>query len=246
MPIGGSLQEEAMKLGTVMIWAVAMWAGGLVGGLVALLSPAYGQGSKPAGDSLPKDVYPDSRSRLPLVKRESLDEIGKKAYDEAAGDRRSLVGLQGPGGIRLHSPKLALAARPSSQYLRFDSKLGRRLSELAILVTARELNQQFEWTAHEPAALREGLEQSVIDVVKYRKPLTGLGEQEAAIIQLGREVFQKHAVTSATFARARKLFGDETLVDLVSLMGNYAQTAVLLNAFDQHLPSGQSPLLPMP
>src|SRR5207249_11275483 len=87
---------------------------------------------------LPKDVYADSLSRLPLVKRENLDEQGKKAYDEAAGDTRSLVGLQGPGGIRLHSPRLAETARPSNQYLRFDTKLGRRLSELAILVTARE------------------------------------------------------------------------------------------------------------
>ena len=106
------------------------------------------------------------------------------------------------------------------------------------------MNQQFEWSAHEPAGLKAGLEPQIIDVVKYRKPTAGLGEKEATIIELGREVFQKHHVSSETFARGLKLFGDETLVDLVSLMGNYASTSVLLNAFDQQLLEGQKPLLP--
>jgi len=210
---------------------------------------AYGQNNRPSTASaaaLPPDVYPDSLSRLPLVKRETLDEAGKKTYDETAGDPRSLVGLQGPGGIRLHSPKLAETTRPSNQYLRFDTKLGRRLSELAILVTAREMNQQFEWTAHEITAQKEGLPQETIDVVKYRKPVAGLGEKEASIITLGREVFQKRAVSSATFAKALQLFGDETLVDIVGLMGNYASTSVLLDVFDQHLLPSEKPLLPMP
>jgi 4-carboxymuconolactone decarboxylase len=225
-----------------MLAMVAITGAFAAGGV---LQRAHAQESKTAtADALPKDVYPDSRSRLPLVKRESLDADGQKAYDEAAGDKRSLVGLQGPGGIRLHSPKLALAARPANQYLRFGTQLPRRLSELAILVTAREMSQQFEWAAHEPEARKVGLEQNIIDVVKYRKPLTGLGDKETVIIDFGRQLFQKHAVASDTFARARKLFGDETLVDLVSLMGNYAQTSVLLNAFDQHLLAGQKPLLP--
>ena len=211
---------------------------------VAAQKPATEKSSSASGAALPKDVYPDSRSRLPLVKRESLDEAGKKTYDDAKGDPNSLVGLQGPGGIRLHSPRFAEAARPANQYLRFQNKLGRRLSELAILVAAREVNQQFEWTAHEPAGLKAGLEPQIIDVVKYRKPTTGLGDKEASIIQLGREVFQTRKVSSDTFAHALKLFGDETLVDIVSLMGNYASTSILLNAFDQQLLEGQKPLLP--
>ncbi|MBI2816012.1 MAG: hypothetical protein HYX72_03645 [Acidobacteria bacterium] len=215
----------------------------------ALQQSARGQNSTKsaaASESLPKDVYPDSRSRLPLVKRENLDAEGQKAYDAATSDKRSLAGLQGPNGIRLHSPKLATATRPANQYLRFGTKLDRRLSELAILLTAREMNHQFEWTTHEPEALKVGLEQNIIDIVKYRKPVTGLGEKETAIIQLGRELFQKHAVSSDTFARALKLFGNETLVDLVSLMASYTGTSVLLNAFDQQLLSGQEPLLPIP
>ena len=124
--------------------------------------------------------------------------------------------------------------------------MGDRLSELAILVTARELDQQFEWTAHEPAALKAGLEPAIIDIVKYRKPIAGMGEKEAAIIQLGREAVGKRKVSSDTFARALKLFGRESLVNLVALMGQYSATAVLLNTFDQHVAPGEKLLLPMP
>lgn len=196
--------------------------------------------------SLPKDVDPDSGNRLPLIKREDFKEEEKKIFDMVAGDTRSLVGLRGPGGIRLYSPRFSEAAFRGNEYLRFENRAGRRLSELAILVTARELNQQFEWTAHEPAGLKAGLEQAVIDVVKYRKPVTGLGEKEAAIIQLGREAAGHGKVSSGTFARALQQFGAETLVDIVSLIGQYSATAILLNTFDQHLPPGQKPLLPMP
>ena len=196
--------------------------------------------------TLPQDVYPDSLNRLPLIQREDLDEAGKKIYDSTVGDSRMLAGLQGPGGIRLYSSRLAEHFRAVNNYLRFETDLGRRLTELAILVTAREEDSQFEWAAHEPAGRKEGLEQTVIDIVKYRKPLTGLGEKEAVIIQLGREVFGKRKVSSDTFARAVKLFGKAGLVNLVSLMGTYSSTSLLLRTFDQQLHPDQKPLLPIP
>src|SRR5215470_19464200 len=120
--------------------------------------------------TLPGDVHPDSLSRLPLVAREAMDEQGKKFYDASTGPHsRTLVGLQGPSGIWLHSPELGERMRAVNQYLRYKTALGRRLTELAILVTAREMDSQFEWTAHEPVALKEGLDAGVIDIVKHRK-----------------------------------------------------------------------------
>ena len=196
--------------------------------------------------ALPHDVHPDSLSRLPLRQREDMDAQGQAFYDAATGPQsRTLVGLQGPSGIALHSPELGARMRAVNQYLRFATALDRRLTELAILVTARELDHQFEWTAHEPAALKEGLDPAVIDIVKHRKPAAGLPAKEAVIVDFGREVFRERKVGAATFARALELFGARGVVDLAALMGNYAMTAVILNAVDQQLRPGQPPLLPL-
>jgi 4-carboxymuconolactone decarboxylase len=196
---------------------------------------------------LPPDVYPDSLSRLPLLGRDELDADGKRYYDAVTGPQsRTLVGLQGPSGIWLHSPKLALHLRGANQYLRYETKLGRRLTELAILVTARELDHQFEWTAHEPVALREGLEPEVVDVVKYRRPISGLGDREALIISLGRELLRDRKVRSETFARAVALFGRQGVLDLAALIGDYAMTAIILTTFDQQVHPDRQPLLPVP
>ena len=90
------------------------------------------------------------------------------------------------------------------------------------------------------------MQQQTIDVVKYRKSTEGLAEKDAVIIALGREVIGKHHVSSATAARALNLFGNQGLVNIVSLMGDYASTAILLNAFDQHVRPTDKPLLPIP
>ena len=210
---------------------------------------ASGQRDKAAEEyaaTLPKDVYPDSGSRLPLLKREDMYEAGKKFYDKVAAELNPVPGFRAPPGILLYSPRLNEHVRGESQYLRREAAHGPRLFELAVLVTAREVDQQFAWTAHEIAGLKAGLEPAIIDIVKYRKPVTGLGEKEAAIIQLGREAVGKRKVSSDTFARALKLFGEKGLVDLVSVMGRYASYAVLLHTFDQQLYPGWKPLLPIP
>lgn len=189
------------------------------------------------------DVHPDSGNRLAPVDREQLDGPGQALYDEVAGDSRSLVGFRGPAGIMLHSPRLYALNRPVNQYLRFESGLDVRLRELMILVAAREMDSHFEWHAHEIAAKREGLEDEIIEIVRKRKRVRGLGEREAAIIKLGREALGKHRVRRSTYARAIELFGDETLVNLVALMGNYAATALALAVFAQQLPDGATSTL---
>ena len=199
---------------------------------------------------LPRDVHPASLSRLPLLERHELDAEGQAHYDTVVGPRsRTLVGLRGPSGIWLHSPKLAGFLRSANQYLRFETGLDRRLTELAILVTARELDNQFEWAAHEPAALAEGLDAKIIEAVKRRRPLARLGKRlgknEAVIIAFGRELFGKRKLSSATFARAVDLFGRRGVLELAALMGNYAMTAVILDTVDQQLHPGQKPLLPV-
>jgi 4-carboxymuconolactone decarboxylase len=201
--------------------------------------------SPPTGSTMPSDIDAKSGFRLPLPNREDLDEVGKRAYDRANTPGKSIVGLRGPGGITLYSTRTVEARNAFSNYLRFEV-FAPNVREVAILAVAREMDSQFEWAAHEPEALKEGVPPDVIDVIKHRKSTQGLDETYAAIIELGRQTFGDHKVTPETFARAKKLFEPTKLVELVMLMGNYAATAALLTAFDMQLPEGQKPLLPMP
>jgi 4-carboxymuconolactone decarboxylase len=195
---------------------------------------------------MPSDIDPRSGFRLPLPKREDLDEAGKRAYDEASTPGKTIVGLRGPAGIGLYSTKTVDARNALNRYLRFEAGFDPKVREIAILTVAREMDSQFEWAAHEPEALKEGVPQNVIDVIKHRSSTAGLSEMEAAIIEFGRQIFRDRRVTPEVFARAKALFEPTRLVELVMLMGNYASTAALLTAFDMQLPEGRKPLLPVP
>ena len=186
--------------------------------------------------SLPDDVFPDSRSRLPIVNRADLNDEGKATYDRyMSPDSTSLAGIQGPGGIRLHK-----------QGDSSESRIDRKTQELVRLVVSREMDQGFEWTMHEPVALEQGLDPEIVDIIRYRKSLTGVPEKEASIIQLGREIFQRHKVSSETYARVLEQLGKRDLIALTELMGRGVTTFILLYTFDLHLPYDREPLLPLP
>jgi alkylhydroperoxidase family enzyme len=166
-------------------------------------------------ETLPADVDPASRSRLPQLK----------------------PGVQGADALRLHA---------SGIDVRWQSPVGRQLTELAILTAAREHDQPYEWSLHEMEALAVGLDPAVIDVVRHRRPVTGIDARQAAIIEMGRELFGKHTLGAATYARALKVFGRTDLVDVTGLMANYAATATRLTAVNQQMPPGWKQLLPLP
>jgi len=195
---------------------------------------------------MPSDVDPQSGFRLPLPKREELDEAARKTYDSATKPGETIAGLQGPAGVQLYSPKTTQHLRAINRYLRYEAGIPPRIREIAILATAREMDSQFEWVAHEPEALKEGVPQPVIDVIKHRKITAGLDPIDAAVIELGRELWRAHKVKPETFATLKQAFGPHKLVDLVLLMGNYAGTAALLTAVDMQLHKGKEPLLPIP
>ncbi len=185
--------------------------------------------------SLPDDVNPASRGRLPIVNRELLDDAGKATYDRyMAPDSTSLAGIQGPGGIRLH-------AGVDKSPTRVDDKV----SELVRLVIAREMDQKFEWTMHEPVALKAGLAPDIIDAIRDRKSLQGLPEMEASIIRMGREIFQEHRVSPETYSELTRHFGHRDLMEIVELMSGGMNSFILLYLYDVHLPFDRPSLLPV-
>lgn len=226
---------RAIHFGIVILCTVS------VGVLIAYFSGrATAQGSRVIeaqyNATLPRDVHPDSRNRMPLIKRESLAADRWPEYDRHVGPNRfSLAGLEGPGGLRLHG------STPD----KIGESLGPRLKELIRLIVSRELDQAFEWTVHEPVALKEKLDPAIIDIVRHKKGLAGVPEKEAAMIQLGREYFQTHKVSSETYARALNALGEKNLIDMCVLMGDYVETSVLLSVNDAHLPYDIPSLLPV-
>lgn len=193
--------------------------------------------------SLPADINPQSLSRLPPVKRSDMNPEGQAIYDKVAGATRTTPML-GPGGVSLHMPKVAQAMDILNQYLRYDSVIGRRYIEVAILVAAREFDQQYEWTFHEKAALDEGAPQLTVDAIKYNRPVAALDAKDALIIRYGREILRDHRLSSATWADAEARFTRQGALEIAAIMGDYLLAAVLLHAVDQRLPADVKPLLP--
>ncbi|MCW5772769.1 MAG: carboxymuconolactone decarboxylase family protein [Rhodospirillaceae bacterium] len=190
-------------------------------------------------------IDPRSGCRLPPPRREDLSGATLAMYDDlAGGGGKTLLGLRGPAGLFLHSPEVAVHCSALNTYLRWGAGFSGRVREIVILVTARECDSQFEWAAHERQALKEGVEPAIVEIIKHRRDTAGLAEDDALLIDFGRELLRQKKLSRAIYDRALKRFGSRGLVDLVSLIGNYASTALLLAAFNMQLPAGQAPLLP--
>ena len=200
---------------------------------------------------IPADIHEDSWARLPRLERDDLDKEGRRAFDIIVNpESRYSSGLRGPIGMWVYSPQMAQHMFPASSYLRFGTAKDQRLTELAILATAREVRSQYEWSAHEPAGLREGLEPEIVEIVKRRTDLDtvgdvpGLGDHERTIIAFVREVMSEEKVSSDTFAQARSLFGERGVMDLAGLVGYYGFVNITLKTFDVQLAPGRERLLP--
>ena len=206
--------------------------------LLAGLSAALVSGQS----KLPPDINSTSYSRLPPLDRAALDEDGKRVWDYVAGERP--MPASGPAPASMYSPGAAKPIQELNQYLR-KTVVGPRFFELSALIAAREFDQQYEWSGHEPAGRRAGLEPAVIDVVKFNREVTGLTEKDATVIRLGRALFREHKVDSALWAKTVELFGRQGAVEISAIMGDYAMAAVMLTAVDQQLPPGRDALLPV-
>ena len=205
---------------------------------------AFAQTQASSGDSrtLPDDIDPESLSRLPALSRDDLDDHGKAVYDKLIGDGPRP--LTGPRAFTLYSPTLAEGYALINDYLRYNGVLSPRHTEVAILVAAWEIRQQYEYSAHEPAALRYGAPQAVIDTIKFDREPEGLSPEDTLIINFGRQIMREHRLDSALFAEAVEYFGEQGVVELATVMGDYVMAGLVLTAIDQHLPPDRPALLP--
>lgn len=197
------------------------------------LSPAV---TLRAQDSLPGDVYPDSRSRLPLVKLGESDEPARQVTAGAAANSAGIQTMRAALGRYGYKGDVAQSAHP----------LGLAFMQFVILNTAREHDQPYEWSLHELQAIAVGVDPAEVEIVRSRKPPAGLPEDKAVVVKMAREIFASHHLSSETYAEGLKIFGQKNLVDVLGLLTQYSGTSVGLSAFNQQMPPGWKQFLPLP
>ena len=184
-------------------------------------------------------------ARLPLATRESVPEGQRAAFDEMVKGLGA-VPRYGPGSVMIHVPKAHQWATLLNHYLREESSLPKKIQELAMLVTARELDCQHIWNAHAGSARKAGVRNELVDALRDRKELPALSPDEAAVVHYGREFFRTHRVSRGGFQAALEQFGRQGVVEMGLVMGNYSLLALLINSFDTDLPPDRTePLLPV-
>jgi 4-carboxymuconolactone decarboxylase len=182
-----------------------------------------------------------AQERFPLLKPQDMTPAQRKVADAIlAGPRKS---MGGPFNAWLRSPELADKLQAVGEHVRFHSSLPPRLSEFAILLTARAWDADYEWYAHYPLALKAGLKPEVAAAVaKGRRP-AGMAPDEAAIYDFMGELRRTRRVSDPTYARAQKLLGDQGVIDLVALSGYYDLVSMTLNTAQVQPPeAGPLPL----
>ena len=135
----------------------------------------------------------------------------------------------GPFSTMLHSPELMLRASALGEYLRYRTQLGPRLSELAILITARFWDQPVEWQIHHPIALEAGVSRSTIEAIAAGQPPSGLTPDEQALYDFCIELQRDRKVCDATYAAALAVFGEKGVLDLAGICGYYTLLAMAMN-----------------
>lgn len=185
--------------------------------------------------------FADKALRFPLLTLEQLDDRQRRFADEIL--KVASIGSSGPFNMLLRSPVVGLRMFAVLDYLRFSTSVPRKLNEFAILIQARLWTSQVAWTVHYPLALKAGLSQAVADDLKAGKRPVSMQPDEATVYEFCMDLAKNHVVSDATFKKARELFSDQQMVDLVIVSGAYITLAMLSNTAEDTTPGGSAPPL---
>ena len=182
--------------------------------------------------------------RLPTIPPAQYTDEQKKAAEEFVAARK--VPVFGPFEPLMHSPEVMSQARSMGDYLRYKSALGNTLSELVILVTAREWTQDYEWYVHAPIALKAGIRPEVVNAIAEGRRPEGMNADETIVYDFSTELHRNKRVSDATFERAEKRWGKKGVVDLTGINAYYTLLAMQLNTAQYALPKDGKKLVRFP
>ena len=152
----------------------------------------------------------------------------------------------GPFEPLMHSPQVMTLSRSMGDYLRYKSAIGNTMSELVILVVAREWTQDFEWWYHYPLAIKAGISKDIADAIADGRRPVGMSADEDMIYSYTTELARNKRVSDVTFERVKARFGTKGVVDLTGIAGYYTFLAMQLNSAQYKIPKGQVGLKRLP
>jgi 4-carboxymuconolactone decarboxylase len=171
--------------------------------------------------------------RLSEINLETLDTQQRAIYEDILLSRNG--NIDGPFIPWLHSPVLADRAQKLGAFCRFDSSLPPRLSELAILITARHWRAEVEWLIHAPIAAEAGVCKQIIEALQEGQAPVFVEQDEALVYDLAIQLYDNKRVSTTTYDAAVAVLGESGVVDLVGILGYYALVAMTLNVFEIEL-----------
>jgi len=185
--------------------------------------------------------------RLPELTEDKLDDAQRALLESMrAGPRGARVRLGGPFGVYMHAPQFGELTQQLGAFLRFKTSLEPRLSEFAILCTARMWRAQYEWHAHAPIAEQAGVKPEAIRDIKAGRAPKKAAKDERAIFDFVQELYKKRRVSERNYKRVQGFLGDRGMVELVGILGYYTSVSMVLNIFNVPLPEGTAPYFTEP
>jgi len=212
----------------------------LRGAAALLLAASGGLLVAQSGAKLPADLNPDSRARLPYLQQKDFEGANQQIYEVLPGRGKDGV-VRGPLAFAAYNPGAAKALFDLHNAAVAGS-LDPKYRELSIMVACRETNYSLEWNGHLATALKVGVEQKVLDVVRTSGALTGLDKKDASVIRFGRQMYRDKKMEPATFAKVVELFGRKGAMDMAAVMNTYAVSGFFAIAVDEHMPAGRPDL----
>jgi len=176
--------------------------------------------------------------RLPVLDMASLTREQQALVDAISSGPRGRFSNSGPFAVYLHAPGFGHLAQQLGGYVRLGTSVPPRLSELAILCTARFWQAQYEWAAHAAIAAKQGVKPATIRDLQAGRTPTSAPRDEMAIYAFVRELYATRRVSDATYKRVHKLLGDAGMVELAGILGYYAMVSMILNVFRMPVPEG--------
>ena len=183
--------------------------------------------------------------RFPPPKLEELTPEQKAYADGISGPPRNAKFANPPYRAYIKNPPLAKLLSALSDYLRWNTTLPPRLSEMAILITAREWTAQYEWFAHYPLALKGGLDVKVATAISNGRRPDGMKPDETALYDLATELYRDRKVSNATYKAAFEAFGERGIMDVIGIIGYYDLVSMTLITMEAAPPNDSVPALPV-